>query len=39
MSEAAVISPPTLTVARPEPGEYAPYYDRYISLVTGSDIL
>jgi hypothetical protein len=29
----------TLTIARPEPGEYAPYYDRYISLVPGSDIL
>jgi uncharacterized damage-inducible protein DinB len=28
-----------LTIARPEPGEYAPYYDRYISLVPGSDIL
>src|SRR5579864_1929799 len=39
MSEAAVITPPTLTIARHEPGEYAPYYDRYISLVTGSDIL
>ena len=27
------------TVARPLPGEYAPYYDRYISLVQGQDIL
>jgi hypothetical protein len=35
MSEPAVVS----TVARPEPGEYAPYYDRYISLVSGADIL
>ena len=26
-------------VARPEPGEYAPYYDRYISLIAGTDIL
>ena len=26
-------------VARPEPGEYNPYYDRYISLVPGNDIL
>jgi hypothetical protein len=26
-------------IARPEPGEYAPYFDRYISLVTGADIL
>ncbi len=24
---------------RPQPGEYAPYYDRYISLVAGNDIL
>jgi len=24
---------------RPQPGEYAPYYDRYISLVPGNDIL
>lgn len=39
MSEAAVITPPALTIARPESGEYAPYYDRYISLVAGSDIL
>ncbi len=39
MSEAAVITPPSLTIAHPEPGEYAPYYDRYISLVAGSDIL
>jgi DinB family protein len=27
------------TYLRPQPGEYAPYYDRYISLVTGNDIL
>jgi hypothetical protein len=39
MSESAVITPPALTINRPEPGEYAPYYDRYISLVAGSDIL
>src|SRR5712691_3898801 len=26
-------------LARPEPGEYAPYYDAYISLVNGNDIL
>jgi len=24
---------------RPQPGDYAPYYDRYISLVQGNDIL
>jgi DinB superfamily len=39
MSDPAIINPPAITIARPEPGEYAPYYDRYISLVTGTDIL
>jgi uncharacterized damage-inducible protein DinB len=39
MSEPAVITPPTFTVARPQAGEYSPYYDRYISLVQGEDIL
>jgi hypothetical protein len=39
MSEPAVINPPTFTIARPQAGEYAPYYDRYISLVQGDDIL
>jgi len=39
MLEPAVVSPAALTIARPEPGEYAPYYDRYISLVAGADIL
>lgn len=39
MSEPAVVSPAALLIARPEPGEYAPYYDRYISLVAGADIL
>lgn len=38
MLEPAVITPP-LTIARPQAGEYAPYYDRYISLVRGEDIL
>jgi uncharacterized damage-inducible protein DinB len=38
MLEPAVITP-TLTIARPQAGEYAPYYDRYISLVQGEDIL
>jgi DinB superfamily len=33
------IASPVIDVARPEPGEYAPYYDRYISLVQGNDIL
>ena len=39
MSEPAVVSPAALLTGRPEPGEYAPYYDRYISLVAGTDIL
>lgn len=34
-----VSAPPLLTIARPQPGEYAPYYDRYISLVQNDDIL
>jgi hypothetical protein len=34
-----VAAPPLLTIARPEPGEYTPYYDRYISLVQSDDIL
>ena len=37
MSE--VIIPAAPAIARPEPAEYAPYYDRYISLVQGNDIL
>src|ERR1700733_4001391 len=39
MLEPAVASPPVLTIARPQPGEYAPYYERYVSLVQGEDIL
>jgi len=39
MSEPAVVSAAAFTIARPEPGEYAPYYERYISLVAGTDIL
>ena len=39
MSEQALITPPACIVARPQPGEYAPYYERYISLVPGEDIL
>lgn len=38
MSEPAIVSS-GLNVPRPEPGEYAPYYDRYISLISGTDIL
>ena len=29
----------TATPPRPQPGEYAPYYERYVSLVKGDDIL
>jgi hypothetical protein len=39
MLEPAVVAPPAFTVARPQAGEYAPYYERYISLVQGEDIL
>jgi uncharacterized damage-inducible protein DinB len=39
MSEPAVITPPAFMIARPQPGECAAYYDRYISLVEGEDIL
>jgi len=39
MSEPAVVSPPTVGVTRPQPGEYAPYYERYISLIQGEAIL
>ncbi|HXM65396.1 MAG TPA: DinB family protein [Candidatus Acidoferrum sp.] len=39
MSEPAVICSPSFIIARPQPGEYAPYYERYISLVQGEDIL
>jgi hypothetical protein len=39
MLEPAVITPSAFTIARPQAGEYAPYYDRYISLIQGEDIL
>src|ERR1700740_2351766 len=39
MIEPAVVSPAAISIARREPGDYAPYYERYISLVSGSDIL
>ena len=35
----SVITPAATHIGRPEPGEYAPYYDRYISLIPGTDIL
>ena len=37
LNEVAIPSSPA--IARPQPGEYAPYYERYISLVQGNDIL
>ncbi len=39
MSETSVATPSGFVVGRPEPGEYAPHYDRYISLIAGPDIL
>jgi uncharacterized damage-inducible protein DinB len=33
------MTPAAFVVARPEPGEYAPYYEKYISLIVGTDIL
>lgn len=39
MLEPAVVNAPAFIVARPQPGEYSPYYERYISLVKGQDIL
>ncbi|HTS07997.1 MAG TPA: DinB family protein [Candidatus Eisenbacteria bacterium] len=38
MSEPAVAAP-SASIPHPEPGEYAPYYERYISLISGTDIL
>jgi len=38
MSKPFAVSP-SLAIARPDANEYAPYYDRYIALVHGSDIL
>lgn len=34
-----VTAVPALAIGRPQTGEYAPYYDRYISLVQGEDVL
>ena len=39
MLESTVASSPKLTIARPQVGEYAQYYDRYIALVGSEDIL
>jgi DinB family protein len=33
------MEPKKAPLARPQPGEYAPYYDKYISLVPGDDAL
>lgn len=37
MPEPAVLT--AISIGRPEPGEYAPYYERYISLIAETDIL
>ncbi|HET6180129.1 MAG TPA: DinB family protein [Candidatus Sulfotelmatobacter sp.] len=39
MSGPAVVTPAPFVIARPKPGEYAPYYERYVSLIPGTDIL
>jgi hypothetical protein len=39
MQEEAVVATAPFAIARPEPGEYAPYYERYVSLIPGTDIL
>jgi uncharacterized damage-inducible protein DinB len=39
MQEPAVVASSAISIARPEPGEYNPYYERYISLISGTDIL
>ena len=36
MSDPAVVAP---VIGRPEPTEYSPYHERYISLVAGNDIV
>ena len=39
MSDPAVIAPAAENIGRPEASEYAPYYDRYISLVADGNII
>jgi hypothetical protein len=39
LSESAVISVPNFIINRPQSGEFAPYYERYISLIEGEDVL
>jgi len=38
MSQPAVVTP-SISIPRPERSEYAPFYERYISLIPGADIL
>jgi hypothetical protein len=33
------VARPVAAVGRPQPGEYSPYYDKYIALIEGRDIL
>ena len=39
MHDPLIATAPKFVVARPEAGEYAPYYDRYISLVKIADVV
>jgi hypothetical protein len=39
MSEPAILNAPVLAINRPLADEYAPYFERYICLVPGADIL
>jgi hypothetical protein len=39
MLESTMDAPAGLVIARPQAGEYAPYYERYISLISSNDIL
>src|SRR5262249_14855866 len=39
MEQSAMTTSTSFSVARPQPDEYVPYYDRYISLVPQDDIL
>ena len=38
-STSTATTPTAIASLRPQPGEYAPYYDRYISLVPANDVL
>ena len=39
MLEEVVAKPPAVAVGRAQAGEYAPYYEKYVALVDGNDIL